>query len=168
VDEHCILVIEDQEDLAELYEAALREVGYKVRTAYTGEEGFAEFKANGADVVLLDMTLPEMNGAQVLREIRAINASVPVVVVTGETSNDLRQQCERLGVQEYLSKPPDYDELLSAIERSIQSPREEAEVVMLRLTKPVLSQLSEIDPNIERAITRLLEEREQKTMKAER
>jgi DNA-binding response OmpR family regulator len=168
VDEHCILVIEDQEDLAELYEATLKQAGYKVRTAYTGEEGFAEFKANGADVVLLDMTLPEMNGAQVLREIRALNASVPVVVVTGETSNDLRQQCERLGVHEYLSKPPDYNELLSAIERSIESPREEAEVVTLRLTKPVLSQLSDIDPNIERAITKLLAERERKTMNAER
>jgi DNA-binding response OmpR family regulator len=168
VDEHCILVIEDQEDLAELYEATLRRVGYKVRTAYTGEEGFAEFKANGADVVLLDMTLPEMNGAQVLREIRAINASVPVVIVTGETSADMRRQCELLGVQEYLSKPPDYDALLSAIKRSINAPREEAEVVMLRLTKPILSQLSEIDPNIERAITKLLDERGQKTMRAER
>jgi DNA-binding response OmpR family regulator len=168
VDEHCILIIEDQEDLAELYEATLKAAGYKVRTAYTGEEGFAEFKANGADVILLDMTLPEMNGAQVLREIRAINASVPVVIVTGETSTDLRQRCERLGVQEYLSKPPDYDEMLAAINRSIQSPPEEAEVVMLRLSKPVLSQLSEIDPSIERAITKLLDERERKTMKAER
>lgn len=168
MDEHCILVIEDQEDLAELYEATLKKAGYKVRTAYTGEEGFAEFKANGADVILLDMTLPEMTGAQVLREIRALNASVPVIVVTGEASTELRQQCERLGVQEYLSKPPDYDEMLSAIERSIESPPEEAELVILRLTKPVLSQLSEIDPNIERAITRLLDERERKTMKAER
>jgi DNA-binding response OmpR family regulator len=168
VDEHCILVIEDQEDLAELYKATLRTAGYKVRTAYTGEEGFAEFKANGADVILLDMTLPEMNGAQVLREIRALNASVPVIVVTGEGSAELRRQCERLGVQEYLSKPPDYDEMLSAIERSIESPREEAEVVILRLTKPMLSQLSDIDPNIERAITILLDERERKTMRAEK
>jgi len=166
VEQHCILVIEDQEDLAELYEATLEAAGYKVRTAYTGEEGFAEFKANGADVILLDMTLPEMNGVQVLREIRAINASVPVVIVTGETSSDLRQQCERLGVQEYLSKPPDYDEILSAINRSIEAPREEAEVVTLRLSKPVLSQLSDIDPNIERAITKLLDERERKVMKA--
>jgi two-component system, NtrC family, response regulator AtoC len=162
VEQHCILVIEDQEDLAALYEATLEKAGYGVRAAYTGEEGIAEFQANGADVVLLDMTLPEMHGAQVLREIRAINTTVPVIIVTGETSSDLRQQCEQLGVQEYLSKPPDYDEVLGAIERAIASPHEEAQMVTLRLTKPLLSQLSEIDPNIERAITKLLDERELK------
>jgi DNA-binding response OmpR family regulator len=168
VDEHCILVIEDQEDLAELYEATLKGAGYKVRTAYTGEEGFAEFKANGADVVLLDMTLPEMNGAQVLSAIRAINANIPIIIVTGETSDELRQQCQMLGVQEYLSKPPDYDAMLAAIERSLESPQEEAEIITLRLAKPVLSQLSLIDTNIERAIIKLLDERERKAMKAER
>jgi DNA-binding response OmpR family regulator len=167
VDEHCILVIEDQEDLAELYEAALKEAGYKVRNAYTGEEGLAEFQANGADLILLDMTLPEMNGAQVLRAIRAINANIPIIIVTGETSDDLRQQCQMLGVQEYLSKPPDYDAMLAAIERSLESPQEEAEIITLRLTKPILSQLSEVDTNIERAIIKLLDERERKAMKAE-
>lgn len=168
MEQHCILVIEDQEDLAALYEARLKGAGYGVRSAYSGEEGIAEFQANGADVVLLDMTLPEMHGAQVLREIRAINTTVPVIIVTGETSSELRQQCEQLGVQEYLSKPPDYDEMLLAIERSLASPQEESTMVTLRLTKPLLSQLSEIDPNIERAITKLLEERGQKTMKADR
>ena len=167
MDEHCILVIEDQEDLAELYEAALKEAGYKVRNAYTGEEGLAEFQANGADLILLDMTLPEMNGAQVLRAIRSINANIPIIIVTGETSDELRQQCQMLGVQEYLSKPPDYDAMLAAIERSLESPQEEAEIITLRLAKPVLSQLSLIDTNIERAIIKLLDERERKAMKAE-
>ena len=159
MDEHCILVIEDQEDLAELYEAALKGAGYKVRNAYTGEEGVAEFQADGADCILLDMTLPEMNGAQVLSAIRAINANIPIIIVTGETSDDLRQQCQMLGVQEYLSKPPDYDAMLAAIERSLESPQEEAQIVTLRLAKPVLSQLSEIDSNIERAVELICEEK---------
>jgi DNA-binding NtrC family response regulator len=168
VDQHCILVIEDQEDLAELYEATLKGAGYKVRIAYTGEEGIAEFQANGADVILLDMTLPEMHGAQVLHEIRATNPGVPVIIITGEASDDLRHQCELLGVQEYLSKPPDYDAMLAAIERSLDAPQQEAEIITLRLAKPLLSRLSEIDSNIERAITKLLDERQQKTMRAER
>jgi DNA-binding response OmpR family regulator len=167
VDEHCILIIEDQEDLAELYESALEKAGYKVRNAYTGEEGLAEFQANGADLILLDMTLPEMNGAQVLKAIRALNASLPIIIVTGEASDDLRQQCEMLGVEEYLSKPPDLDAMLEAIERSLESPPEEAEILTLRLARPLLAQLSEIDSNIERAIIKLLDERGQKAMKAE-
>ncbi|HEX8143395.1 MAG TPA: response regulator [Pyrinomonadaceae bacterium] len=167
MDEHCILIIEDQEDLAELYESALEKAGYKVRNAYTGEEGLAEFQANGADLILLDMTLPEMNGAQVLKAIRALNASLPIIIVTGEASDDLRQQCEMLGVEEYLSKPPDLDAMLEAIERSLESPPEEAEILTLRLARPLLAQLSEIDSNIERAIIKLLDERGQKAMKAE-
>ncbi len=159
--EHCILVIEDQEDQAELYEAALKNGGYRVRNAYTGEEGIAEFKANGADVVLLDMTLPEMHGAQVLREIRVISPSIPVIIVTGETHAQLREQCERLGVHGYLPKPPDFDELMMLVKRALETPSEEAEVVTLRLPTRIIEELSAIDTNLERAITRLIDQRSQ-------
>ncbi len=160
--EHCILVIEDQEDLAELYEATLHEAGYKVRIAFTGEEGIAEFRANGADAVLLDMTLPEMHGTQVLREIRDANTKVPVIVISAEASEQLREQCERLGVQAYLSKPVNYDAVLAAIKLALETPPEEAELVTLRLPARVLHQLAEVDPNLERAITQLVEERDGK------
>ncbi len=164
--EHCILVIEDQEDLAELYETRLKEAGYKVRAAFTGEEGIAEFRANGADAVLLDMTLPEMHGTQVLREIRSVNASVPVLVISAEASEQLREQCERLGVQAYLSKPVNYDALLAAIEAALETPPEDAELVTLRLPARIVRQLAEVDSNLERAITQLVEKRESPPAKA--
>ena len=163
--EHCILVIEDQEDLAELYEEAIKKAGYRARMALTGEEGLAEFRASGADVILLDMTLPEMHGAEVLREIRATSASVPVIIITGEASEQLHQQCERLGVHDYLAKPVNYDALLASIKMALELPTAEAEVLTLRLPARVVAQLTEIDPNLERAITRLLEERGAEKMK---
>jgi DNA-binding response OmpR family regulator len=166
MNEHCILVIEDQDDLAELYRARLKSAGYKVQLALTGEEGLAEFQANGADLVLLDMTLPEMQGTQVLRELRALNATVPVIIITGETGELFRSESERMGVQGYLSKPPDYDELLEMIRHALEAPPEEAEVVTLRLPKRVIEQLTEIDSNLEQAITRLAEARKQKSQKA--
>ena len=164
--EHCILVIEDQEDLAELYESAIKEAGYKARVALTGEEGIAEFRTTGADVILLDMTLPEMHGAEVLREIRSINARVPVIIITGEASEQLHLQCERLGVHDYLKKPVDYDALLTSIKLALEMPVEEAEVLTLRLPVRVVAELSEIDSNLERAITTLLDERQGRKMKA--
>src|SRR5918998_625290 len=139
--EHCILVIEDQEDLAELYEATLGKAGYKVRIALTGEEGIAEFQASGADAVLLDMTLPEMHGTQVLREIRNVNASVPVIIISAEASDQLREQCERLGVQDYLAKPVNYNAMLAAIKLALETPPEEAEVITLRLPSRVIREL---------------------------
>jgi DNA-binding response OmpR family regulator len=164
--EHCILVIEDQEDLAELYESSLRQAGYKVRNAFTGEEGIAEFQASGADVVLLDMTLPEMHGTEVLREIRNLNASVPVIVITAEENEQLREQCERLGVQDYLAKPLNYDAMLTAIQLALETPPEKAELITLRLSSSTIQQLTEIDSNLERAITRLIEERASEADKA--
>ncbi len=161
--QHRILVIEDQEDLAELYESALKQAGYAVSNAYTGEEGLAEFQTHGADAVLLDMTLPEMHGTKVLEEIRKLSSSVPVVVVTGETMAESRAVCERLGVQEYLAKPPELNALRVAFKRVLAQPTHDEEymVVTVRLPARVLQQLTEIDPNLERAITRMCDEQAQ-------
>jgi DNA-binding response OmpR family regulator len=160
VSKHRILVIEDQEDLAELYESSLENAGYEVTNAYTGEEGVAEFAANGADAVLLDMTLPEMHGTKVLEEIRNLSASVPVVVVTGETLAESRDACTRLGVNEYLSKPTEHAALMDAFKRALSSPTtdEQFMVVTMRLPTRVLQILTDVDPNLERAITRICDE----------
>ena len=157
-----VLVIEDQEDLAALYEQALGKEGYEVSKAYTGEEGFALFEDNGADAVVLDMTLPEMHGVQALRAIRGMNANVPVVVVTGETDNEIRRQCERLGVQQYLSKPADYRDIMDALRRALADPKtttEEYQVVTLRLPARIVRCLMGLDENIERAVELICEEK---------
>jgi DNA-binding NarL/FixJ family response regulator len=79
---------------------------------------------------------------------------VPVIVVTGETSEETRRQCERLGVHEYLPKPAGYDTLLEAIRRSLARPEEEDyKVVTLRLPTRVIRRLSDINTNLERAVT---------------
>jgi DNA-binding response OmpR family regulator len=157
-----IIVIEDQEDLAALYESSLSKEGYRVQKAYTGEEGVALFQDEGADAVMLDMTLPEMNGLQVLREIRALNTSVPVVVVTGETSEDTRRHCERLGVHDYLPKPVDYNRLSAALRHALADPKtttEEYQVVTLRLPSRIIKCLSSLDDNIERAVELICKEK---------
>ncbi len=155
-----ILVIEDQEDLAMLYEKELSGAGYKVVNAYSGEEGIAEFEAGGADAILLDVTLPEMNGIQTLEEIRRRDARVPVVIVTGETHDDFRAQCERLGVTDYLAKPPHFGQLLNAVAHALgTNAGKDFEVVTVRLSSSVVESLHETDANIERAITRWCEER---------
>ena len=157
-----VLVIEDQEDLAALYEQALTNEGYEVSKAYTGEEGVAVFEDDGADAVVLDMTLPEMHGIQTLQSIRNLNANVPVVVVTGETSAETRRQCERLGVQQYLAKPADYNDILDALGRALSDPKtttEEYQVVTLRLPSRIVKCLMGLDENIERAVELICEEK---------
>ncbi|HLM55832.1 MAG TPA: response regulator [Pyrinomonadaceae bacterium] len=159
---YSILIIEDQEDLAALYEKALGGDGFKVLKAYTGEEGVAVFEDHGADAVMLDMTLPEMHGLQTLQEIRSRNANVPVVVVTGESSDETRQACERLGVQEYLAKPADHRQIISALRRALDDPKtttEEYQVVTLRLPTRIVRCLMGLDENLERAVEKICEDR---------
>jgi DNA-binding response OmpR family regulator len=159
---HRILVIEDHEDLAALYESALVKEGFEVAKAYTGEEGVALFEDDGADAVMLDMTLPEMHGLQTLQAIRGLNANVPVVVITAETSDETRRQCERLGVQQYLAKPAEHEQILSALRRALSDPKtttEEYEVVTLRLPSRIVKCLSGVDENIERAVEMICEEK---------
>jgi DNA-binding response OmpR family regulator len=153
--EQRVLVIEDQEDLAALYESALGKDGFSVTKAYTGEEGVALFEDRGADAVMLDMTLPEMHGLQALQAIRGLNANVPILVVTGETSDETRRQCERLGVQGYLSKPADHRQIVAALRRALSDPKtitEEYQVVTLRLPTRIIKCLTGLDENIERAV----------------
>ena len=155
-----ILVIEDQEDLAMLYEESLSRAGYKVVNAYSGEEGIAEFEAGGADAILLDVTLPEMNGIQTLEEIRRRDARVPVIIVTGETHEDFRAQCERLGVTDYLTKPPDFERLLNTVAHALNvNTDKDFEVVTVRLSSNTVERLRETDANLERAIAQWSEER---------
>ena len=160
--QHRIIIIEDQEDLAALYETTLTKAGYSVIKAYTGEEGVAAFQDEGADAIMLDMTLPEMHGLQTLGQIRALDARVPVVVATGETSDETRQQCARLGVHDYLTKPVEHADLVRALRRALDDPKtttEEYEVVTLRLPRRVVRALTEVDENLENAVTRLCEEK---------
>lgn len=157
-----VLVIEDQEDLAALYESALDREGFAVSKAYTGEEGVAVFEDDGADAVVMDMTLPEMHGVQTLQAIRGLNANVPVIVVTGETSDETRRQCERLGVQQYLAKPADYRDIIEALRRAFSDPKtttEEYQVVTLRLPSRIIKCLMGLDENIERAVELICEEK---------
>ncbi len=155
-----ILVIEDQEDLAALYEATLKDAGYRVSNAYSGEEGIAEYEAEGADAIILDMTLPEMNGVQTLEKLRQRSASLPVIVVTGETNDELRARCERLGVLGYLTKPPRYDEIIQAISHAIENKvTRDFEVVTMRLPRFIIESLKATDTQVERAIIRWHEER---------
>lgn len=166
--EHRILVIEDQEDLAALYEHTFTRAGYKVTNAYSGEEGVAEFAASGADLITLDMTLPEMHGTAALAAIREANASVPVIVITAETSDATRRECERLGVFAYLSKPPDYDQLTETVARALasQSDADDYEVVTLRLPARTIATLHAINTNLEQAISELCADRHLKARAA--
>ena len=99
-----ILLIEDEESIADPLAAALGRDGFEVETAPTAEEGLEAFDARPPDLVLLDVMLPDGDGRDVLRRIRATSAT-PVVMLTARGAELDRVLGLELGADDYVTKP---------------------------------------------------------------
>jgi CheY-like chemotaxis protein len=114
-----ILSIEDNPELQELIAVTMRSEAHEVHQALDGLKGLEMAKAVIPDVVLLDMMMPQMNGLQVIRELKADPRlkDVPVIIMTAFYSDVefLEQTLREAGAVEYLRKPIKLDDLLSTV-----------------------------------------------------
>ena len=114
-----ILVIEDQEDLRWLLERTLSQRGFQVRTAATGQDGLSVARSETCPVLILDYQLPDMNGLDVLRELRAITPDVRVILITAAGTPRLREEALRAGAFAYFEKPFDVEELIMFVRQAL-------------------------------------------------
>jgi len=105
-----ILIVEDEEDLANAVAHGLETLGYAVDTAYDGDTGHELATLNPYDLIVLDLNLPGMDGLELLRRIRS-ERSTPVLVLTARTTLHDRVTGLDLGADDYLVKPFHFDEL---------------------------------------------------------
>src|SRR5580693_8126529 len=113
-----VLVIDDDAALRFTLEAVLSDAGLTVETTTGGAEGIAAFEAHGADVVLSDLAMPDVDGMQVLTRMRAGDPSVPVLMLTAHGSERVAVAAMKAGAFDYLPKPFDPDELVLAVRRA--------------------------------------------------
>ncbi|HEX5503889.1 MAG TPA: response regulator transcription factor [Thermomicrobiales bacterium] len=116
-----ILLVEDDRDLRELTATFLREGGYGVLTAASGDEAIERALAAAPDLILLDLILPGLDGFTVCREIRA-RSEVPIVVLSGRRREQDRVRALDLGADDYLTKPFSHDELLARVRAALRRP----------------------------------------------
>lgn len=95
----------------------LKEAGHDTVVCHSGKEGLASIQARPPDVVFLDVRMPGMDGIAVLRNIRAMDTSLPVILVTGHATPGEIEQARRLGVTEIVEKPYILNEFTSALSR---------------------------------------------------
>jgi len=116
-----VLVIDDDRDFCTTLGESLEEAGYRVRTAFDGESGVAEFAREAADVVVLDVIMPgKMEGVETMAEICDLDPDVAVVVMSGGGMGDPESylcSAEALGARATLAKPFERSTLLSLLER---------------------------------------------------
>jgi len=127
-----ILIIEDEKLVRWSLQQKLMHEGYDVESCPTGEEGLNLVRDDGFDVVLLDIRLPGMDGVQVLRDIKALDKEVAVIMLTAEVGVAKAVECVRLGAQNYLCKPFEFDEVRVALEKSREELKLRREVTRLR------------------------------------
>ena len=138
-----ILIVEDNKDMQFLLSNILKSEGYEVSVAGEGRKALKEIKGLSADLVLLDIHLPDMNGMTVLEEIKKHNGDMGVIMLTAYGEIKGAVQAMKLGAFEYITKPFDNDELLIVIKRALHTQSLSKEVRSLRKelggkTAPVL------------------------------
>src|SRR5262245_41206657 len=113
-----ILVVDDDAALCESFDLILGD-RYRVRAAADGRAALAALASERFDAVLLDILLPDLDGLEVLREIRASDAHLPVVMVTGVRTVVTAVEAMRLGAFDYVTKPFDDEALLDVVSRAL-------------------------------------------------
>ena len=109
-----ILVVEDEESFSDPLSYLLGKEGYDVAISETGPDAIAEFDANGADLVLLDLMLPGLPGVDVCRALRQ-RSSVPIIMLTAKDSEIDKVVGLEIGADDYVTKPYSSRELLARI-----------------------------------------------------
>lgn len=118
-----ILLIEDNPATLETYAAVLRDAGYGVGLATTTRLGLAEAQARRYDLALADLFLPDGTAIELLSSLRRRRASLPVIVVTGESSLETAVEAMRQGPIDYAVKPLIGDDLLAKVEWGLRYAR---------------------------------------------
>ncbi|HLJ41342.1 MAG TPA: response regulator, partial [Candidatus Acidoferrales bacterium] len=127
-----ILVIDDEVEIREGLQALLSSEGYTVTEAETGEAGLARLGDQPFDLLLLDVSLPDRNGIELLREIHRRDPQLSIILITAYGSIDMARAAFKNGAQDYITKPWSNDELLSQVALAIEGSRLREENVQLK------------------------------------
>src|ERR1700722_645471 len=127
-----ILVVDDESEIREGLELLLNMEGYSTSSAETGEAGLAMLEENPYDLVLLDVSLPDRNGLELLREIRQRDPNLSVVLITAYGSIDMARAAFKSGAQDYITKPWSNDELIAQVSLAVDGQRLREENVQLK------------------------------------
>jgi DNA-binding response OmpR family regulator len=120
-----VLIVEDEPRIADFLAKGLTRQGYEVQRAYTGSEALAwtggEKGGPPIDLIVLDLGLPDIDGLDVLRTLRAGGSDVPVIVLTARTESTDRAEALQLGAVEYHTKPLPFPDLLGSVRATLEA-----------------------------------------------
>src|SRR5512143_1032916 len=127
-----ILIIDDEAAIRESLETLLDLEGYAVESAETGAEGLARLAARPFDLVLLDFALPDMNGLEVLAEVRERDSQLSIIMITAYGTVENAVKAVQAGATNFIQKPWDNEKLLADVRAAVSRARAEEENIQLK------------------------------------
>ena len=117
-----ILLVEDEKNICDFISTSLSAQDYRISTAHTGKEALPIITSQCPDLILLDLGLPDMDGMEIIRQVRTWS-SVPIIVLSARTQEQEKVRALDLGADDYLTKPFGTAELLARVRTAIRHTR---------------------------------------------
>lgn len=114
-----ILLVEDEKNICDFISTSLSAQDYRISTAHTGKEALPLITSQCPDLILLDLGLPDMDGMEIIRQVRTWS-SVPIIVLSARTQEQEKVRALDLGADDYLTKPIGTSELLARIRTALR------------------------------------------------
>ena len=115
-----ILIIEDERAISNFISRALNANDYRTIPAYTGKEGLSLFFSHGPDLVLLDLGLPDMDGLEILAQLRGLPREVPIIIISARDREAEKVRALDMGADDYVVKPFGVSEVLARIRSALR------------------------------------------------
>lgn len=122
-----VLVVEDDVRFNQIVCASLNAAGYAVQGCTNASEAFDALHDSGADIIISDIMMPDIDGFEFVEDVRRINKRIPILLMTARDDLSAKRQGFRAGIDDYMVKPIDLDELLLRIEALLRRARIEDE-----------------------------------------
>ena len=122
-----VLVVEDDQRLNQIVCASLKAAGYAAHAAYGAQQAFDLMYAQSIDVIISDIMMPGIDGFELVQNVRSVNRTIPILLMTARDDIAAKQRGFRSGIDDYMVKPIDVDELLLRVEALLRRARIEKE-----------------------------------------
>jgi len=127
-----ILIVDDEKGILSALTGVLEDEGYTVETAETGREALKKIENDTPSIVLLDIWLPDIDGLEILREIRNSYKGITVIVMSGHGTIETAVKATKLGAYDYIEKPLSMERVILLVRHAVQQQRLELENVQLK------------------------------------
>ena len=114
-----LLIVDDEVNLCKGCQRIFEDEGYTMEAAYTGEEGLKKATKEMYDAVLVDLKMPDMNGIDLIKQLKVYRPEVPIIMITGYASVPTAVEAMKCGADDYIPKPFNPDEIVEAVKKAI-------------------------------------------------